>query len=104
LHKVMCSNTEDELTRCQSVDDLLFLLVGSEPREHLKSNGKCLESLAKGVEVLLGENRRRHENAHLTTVVDGFEGGAERQPGLTVAHITTEQPIHRLRLLHVDLD
>ena len=68
------------------------------------SNGKLGHPLAEAVEVLLGEDRRRHEHGHLVAVVDRLERGPHGDFGLAEADVAAEQPVHRPRPLHVGLD
>ena len=53
--------------------------------------------------VLLGEDRRRHQEQHLLAVGGRLEGGAQRDLRLAVADVAADQPVHRLRRLHVRL-
>ena len=62
------------------------------------------EPLGEGLEVLLHEQRRRHEHRDLLAVLDRLERGAHRDLGLAVADVAADQPVHRDRLLHVGLD
>ena len=63
-----------------------------------------MQPLAKRVEVLQGQHRRRHQHGHLPLIQHGFEGGAQGDLGLAVADIAADQPIHRAGALHVLFD
>ncbi len=77
---------------------------GPEAGEDLHPHRKVGQPLAEGGVVLLGENRRRHENGDLLPILHRLEGGAHRHLGLSVADVAADQAVHRLRGLHVLLD
>ena len=60
--------------------------------------------VGEGREVLLGEQRRRHQDRDLHAVLHGLERRAHRDLGLAVADVAADHPVHRVRLLHVGLD
>ena len=62
------------------------------------------EPLAEGAEVLLGEDRRRHEHHHLLAVGCRLDGRAQGDLGLAVADVAADQAVHRALGLHVGLD
>ncbi len=80
------------------------LLVGLESRERAHLDGESGEALGERLEVLLDEQRRRHEHRDLLAVLDRLERGAHGDLGLAEADVAREQPVHRDRLLHVGLD
>ena len=53
--------------------------------------------------MLLGEHGGRHENRDLFAVVDGLEGGANRNFGFAVAHVAADEAIRGFGLLEVRL-
>ncbi len=59
------------------------------------------EAVGEGVEVLLGEQRGRHQHRDLLAVVDRDERRAQRDFGLAEADVAADQPVHRLALLQV---
>ena len=67
-------------------------------------NGYSASRCAEGAVVLLGEDRRRHEDGDLLAVVDRLERGADGQLGLAVADVAADEAVHRPGLLHVALD
>ena len=77
---------------------------GAEARDVLDRERVVAQALGEGAEVLLGEDRRRHEHQHLLAGVGGLEGGAQRDLGLAVADVAADQPVHRALGLHVPLD
>ena len=54
--------------------------------------------------MLLGQDRRRHQQCHLLPGAHRLEGGSHGEFGLAVTHISAHQAIHRFWLLHVLLD
>ena len=54
--------------------------------------------------MLLGEDRRRHQQHHLLAVLHRLERGPQRDLGLAVADVAADQAVHRPRRLHVGLD
>ena len=62
------------------------------------------QALGERAEVLLGEDRRRHQHQHLLAGVRRLERGAQRDLGLAVADVAADQPVHRALGLHVGLD
>ena len=93
--------------------DLARLVVGqdrfdlgrlAQPRDPLDHEGQVGEALAEGAEVLLGEDRRRHQHQHLLAVGGGLDRGPQRHLGLAEADVAADQPVHRLIGLHVALD
>ena len=85
-------------------EGLARLLVGLEPRERAHVHREAGEPLGERLEVLLDEQRRRHEHRDLLAVLDRLEGGAHGDLGLAEADVAREQAVHRDRLLHVGLD
>ena len=74
-----------------------------EPAERPQVHGEPGEALLEGLEVLLHEQRRRHEHGDLLAVLDGLERGAHGDLGLAEADVAREQAVHRDRPLHVGL-
>ncbi len=85
-------------------DDAALVAVAAEAGEHLDLHGEAGEALAEGVEVLLGQDRRRHEHGDLLAVHDGLEGGAHGDLRLAVADVAADEAVHRADVLHVALD
>ena len=61
------------------------------------------EALAEGAEVLLGEDRGRHQHHHLLAVGGRLDRGPQRDLGLAEADVAADQPVHRPLGLHVAL-
>ena len=76
----------------------------AQPRDHLDLDRELAKPLAEGPEVLLGEDRRRHEHHHLLALRGGLVGGAQGDLGLAVADVAADQTVHRALGLHVGLD
>ena len=76
---------------------------GAEARDVLERERVVREPLGEGPEMLLREDRRRHQHQHLLAGLRGLEGGAQRDLGLAVADVAADQPVHRPRRFHVRL-
>ena len=77
---------------------------GAEARDVLDRERVVAQALGERAEVLLGEDRRRHEHQHLLAGVGRLERGAQRDLGLAVADVAADQAVHRALGLHVPLD
>ena len=101
----MRADDDVDAARLEAVERSPFCSLGrAEAAETSTSNGNSAIRSRKRAEVLLGEDRRRHEHRDLLAVVDRLERGPHRQLGLAVADVAAEQPVHRPRALHVVLD
>ena len=85
-------------------NDLLGLLVGLEPRQRLDHDGEGAHALHERGVVLLDQQRGGHQHRDLFAVLHGFEHRPDRDLGLAVAHVATDQPVHRHGAFHVALD
>ncbi len=100
----MGTDQDVDLARRERLDRLPLLGRRAKPRHMRDRHRVVLESFGERPEVLLGENRRRHQQHHLLAVLDCLERGPERDLRLAVADIAADQPVHRARRLHVGLD
>ncbi len=53
------------------------------------------EAVGKILEVLLGQQRGRHQNRYLSSIGHCQESGAQGHFGLAKTHIAANQPVHR---------
>ena len=67
-------------------------------------NGKPREALPERLVVLLRQNRRRHKHRHLLAVDSRLKRSSDGHLRLPITDIAAQQPIHRLRPLHILLD
>ena len=72
-----------------------------EARERLDPHRVALEALAERLLVLLAQDRGGHQHGDLLAVHRGAEGRAHGHLGLAVADVAADEPVHRLRALHV---
>ena len=63
--------------------------------------GRSPKRSRKVAEVLLGQDRGRHQHHHLLAGGRGLERRAHRDLGLAEAHVAADQAVHRARALHV---
>ena len=93
-----------DLALGEALDGLALLGGGAEARDVLDRERVVAQPLGERAEVLLGEDRRRHEHQGLLAGVGRLERGAQRDLGLAVADVAADQPVHRALGLHVLLD
>ena len=93
-----------DLALGEALDGLALLGGGAEARDVLDRERVVAQALGERAEVLLGEDRRRHQHQHLLAGVGRLERGAQRDLGLAVADVAADQPVHRALGLHVLLD
>ena len=100
----MRADDEVDLAAGQPVEHGLLLLgrVEAAHRGDLHREGGV--ALGEGAEVLLHQQRGRHQDGDLLAVGDGLEGGPDGDLGLAVADVAADQPVHRDDRLHVGLD
>ena len=84
--------------------ELPHLLRRAEARHHLDVDREAGETLAEGLQVLVGEDGRRRQHRHLVAAVHRLEGGAHGDLGLAVADVAAEQAVHRALALEVLAD
>ena len=64
-------------------------------------NAERFHSLCESHEVLLGQNRSRHQHRHLLAIGDSFESSSDSNLCLAIANVTAEQSVHRHRFFHI---
>ena len=64
----------------------------------------ALEPLGNGLVMLPGQYRGGHQQGALLGIRDAFEGRPQSHLGFAEAHVSAQQPVHRLLLLHILLD
>ncbi len=99
----MGADQDVDLALLVALEHVTGLGGGAQPRDHLDSERGVGEALAEGAEVLLGEDRGRHQHHHLGAVGGRLVRGAQRDLGLAVADVAADQPVHRPLGLHVGL-
>jgi hypothetical protein len=88
----------------EAVNDLRSVGLRNKSGQHSGFHWKSLEAATEGLQMLIDEDRGRCEHRHLLALEYRFEGCSDGDFGLPVADITTQQPIHRSRRLHVLFD
>ena len=74
----------------------LGFLARAKARELRDLHRQLGEAVREDLQMLLGEQRRRHQHRDLLAVGDGDERRAQRHLGLAEAHVAADQPVHRL--------
>ena len=94
--QAMSADDNIDLTGGQLLDDPP--LIGSTAKAVDTFNGhwKTGHSFLKGLGMLLGQHRRRHQDSHLTPIFHHLEGGPHRNFSLAIPNITANQTVHRL--------
>ena len=75
--------------------DFAQLRVGHQPRRLRDIDRKSTEALGKGLEVLTGEQRRRHHDRDLLAADCRQKGRAQRHLGLAESDVAADEPVHR---------
>ena len=86
------------------LQDCLLLLGAAEAVEYIHRRTEISESFLKGLIMLLCQYGGRHQHCHLLASHDRLEGCPDGNLRLAEAHITAEQPVHRLLSLHIPLN
>ena len=93
--------TMSSLPAASACSGLGLLLGAAEARQFGELHRPRREAVGEIVEVLLGQQRGRHQHRHLVAAHHRHEGGAQRDLGLAEADVAAHQPVHRLARLHV---
>jgi hypothetical protein len=101
LQQAVGADDDVDLPGGEAAQGLALLGGGLEARQRLDPHRVALAALAEGDEVLLGEDRGRHQHRHLAAVHHRQEGGPQRHLGLAVADVAADQAVHRLAAAHV---
>src|SRR5437867_4019790 len=88
----------------QICKNFLLLPRATKAAEQFNAYRKRRKSFLERFEMLESKDRGWREQSDLLVVVDDFKGGAHRYFGLPIAHVSAEQPIHRLVPLHILLN
>ena len=98
--------TDDNVDRAvlHAVEHRARLGGVGEARQPLDGDREAGHPLGEGLQVLVGQQRRRHQHRSLFAVLDRLERRPHRDLGLAVADVAADHPVHRDGLLHVVLD
>ena len=77
------------------------LFRGAKARQHLDAQWPVRKAIAKGLVVLLGQQRGGHQHGDLAPVGRGDKGRAHGHFGLAEADIAADQAIHRFAAAHI---
>ena len=104
------------LQQPMSADDNIDLAVGQAAHhgsgvlsrtktvQHLNPHRVAGKAAGKGLAVLLGQNRGRHQYRHLFTTQNAQKRGPQSDLGFSVANIAAHQPVHRLGAVEIGQD
>ena len=71
-----------------------------KPADHFDAHRVIAKAMAKGLQMLLRQDRRRRQHGHLLSAFDGEKCRAHRDFGLAVTDVAADQAIHRFSALH----
>ena len=97
----MGADQDVDLALGEALDGLALVGRRAEAADLLDDERLVAQALGERAEVLLGEDRGRHEHHHLLAGARRLHGGAQRDLGLAVADVAADQPVHRPLGLHV---
>ena len=83
------------------LDGLLLLGCRPESAHQIHPHRKFLHTLGKGIVMLLGKNRRRHQIYDLLILLHCLKCRTDCNFRLAIAHIPTDQTVHDLSALHI---
>ncbi len=93
-----------DLADGELADDLLLVLRGDESRQGADLHGEALHALAERLDVLPRQNRRRHHDGDLLSILDSLERRPDGDLRFAEADVAADQTVHGDGLLHVLLD
>jgi len=79
----------------------LNLLRAAKAREFRHASGRIREAVGERLEMLLGKERRGHQQCDLLAICNGHPGRAERHFGFAEADVAANEPVHRASRRHV---
>src|SRR5499427_9138705 len=86
------------------LEDFRNLLRGQETADHFNAYRMIAKPLPKSLEMLLRQNRRRHQHGNLLTALDSEKNRPHRHFSLAVTDIAADQAVHRFSALHAHQD
>ena len=102
-NELVRSDEDVYFARFQVGENLLRLLGRSGSGEIIHANGQILQAVGEGMEMLVGQHRRRHHHGHLLAIGSRLEGSPHGHLCLSEAHVATDEPVHRTRTFHIGL-
>src|SRR5690606_38293198 len=103
LDEAVRADDDVDLAILHVLDRLLLLLLRSQARHHLDIDREGGHPLLEGLEMLQRQDGGRYEDGDLFPGIRGLECGPNRDLGLAEPNVTTDEPVHRARRLHVAL-
>ena len=97
----MCADHDIDATLFQAFEDATLFSRRTITRQHFDSDRELRHPLAEGAKMLFGQNCRRDQNGHLSTIINGLEDRPHRDFRFSEADVPADQAVHRLRLFHI---
>ena len=104
LQQPVCADDDVDRAVLHALEHRARLGGVGEPGQPLDRDREAGHPLGERLQVLVGQQRRRHQDRGLFTVLDGLERRPHRDLGLAVTDVAADHPVHRDGLLHVVLD
>ena len=104
LQQAMRADHDINLPGSRALNSPFLFRRGTKTRQHINGHRVIGKPLPESLQVLTGQNCRRHQDGHLATVEDRFKSRPDRNLGLAVADIATDQTIDRTFRDHVRED
>ena len=104
LQQTMRADSDIDGPGGHPVDHAALLETAAKPAEHLHFHGIGGQPLEEHVVMLLRQDGGGDQHGHLLAVHHRLERRAQRDLGLTVAHVAGDQPVHGLGRFHIALD
>ena len=102
--QAMGADEQVDLSLRRPLQNVLGLLGGAEPAQHLHRHREGAEAVHGGGIVLLGQHRGGYQNGGLLAVQNALHHRPQGHLRLAVAHIAAQQPVHGYGLFHIRLD
>jgi len=101
MEQPVCRDDDVDRAALDTLDHRLSLASRAEARQRLDAHRPVGEAVPEVREVLLGEQRRRHEHRDLLAGLHHRERGAHRNLGLAEADVAADDAVHRTLALQV---
>ena len=96
----MCPDDDIDLAFGGVAENLRDFFAGQKSADHFDAHRMVAEAVAKGLQVLLRQDRRRRQDRDLLAALDGEKRRAHSDLGFAIADITADQAVHRFAALH----
>ena len=99
--KPMSADNNIHLAFFQVFNGLFLLRRSPESAHQINTHRKILHPLDKGIVMLLGQDRGRHQVHHLLALLHRLKSRPDGDLCFSVSHVSADQPVHDLGAFHV---